>query len=169
VPGVAPAVGWYPAARLVAGETAAIAALRGLTPGTAAILESATLDDAEKSAATALPADGTAVPGKLVSLGLNHLVAEVDAPAAGVVVVDEAYHPSWTATLDGAPAHIVPANGAFRGLLVGPGKHRIEMTFHAGLPGWIMLLSPLGMATALYLTRRRRGPRATSESLPAQS
>jgi Bacterial membrane protein YfhO len=154
VPVVAPAVGWYPTARIVAGEAAAIAALKTTTPGTSAILEEPTLEAGEKAAVAGYPG-GPVVAGKIVELRRNHLVAEVDAPAAGAVVVDEAYHPGWSATVDGQAARIVPANGAFRGLLVGPGKHRIEMTFHAGLPGWIMLLSPIGMAAALVLTRRR--------------
>jgi len=164
VPAVAPAVGWYPKARVVADEAAAMAALKTTTPGTTAILEEATLSPEEKSAATAL-SGGAVVAGKLVELRRNSLVAEIDAPAAGVVVVAEAYHPGWRATVDRRDAHIVPANGALRGLVVGPGKHRIEMTFHVGLPGWIMLLSPAGMAAALLLTRRR----ATRETPPAPS
>lgn len=167
VPAVAPAVGWYAKARVVADEAAAIAALKTTTPGTTAILEDTTLSAEEKSAVSGL-AGGATVPGKIVELRRNGIVAEVDAPAAGVVVVAEAYCTGWRATVDGQAARIVPANGAFRGLLVGPGKHRIEMTFHIGLPGWIMLLAPLGMAAALLLAVRR-APRATSGTPPAPS
>src|SRR5262249_6018183 len=167
VPVVAPAVGWYPKARVVADEAAAIAALKTTTPGTTAILEEPTLSADEKSAVAGL-SGGATVAGNILELRRNSMIAEVDAPAAGVLVVAEAYHPGWRATVDGRDTHIVPANGALRGLVVGAGKHRIEMTFHVGLPGWIMLLSPLGMAAALFLTRRR-ATRSTSGTPPAQS
>ena len=155
VPAVAPAVAWYPKASLVPDEPAAIAALRTTPPGSRAILEEASLAPDERSAVARLGGQGDVVPGRIVALARNHLSAEVDAPGPGLVVVDEAYHPGWTATVDGAPAHVLPANGAFRAVLVGAGKHTIEMRFGLGAVGWLMILSPFGMAVALALTRRR--------------
>jgi hypothetical protein len=139
-PAVAPAVAWYPGATGVAGEEQAFAALATLTPGAGAVVEGATLGPS-----------GPAVAGRLVELRLDRLVAEIDAPAAGLVVIDEAYHPGWSATVDGAPADILPANGAFRGVVVGPGHHRIELAYSAGAALPLMGLGLLAMLAAAGL------------------
>lgn len=111
------------------------------------------------------PAPSATAAGRLVTLDRNRVVAEIDAPADGVVVLHEAYAPDWHATVDGAPAAIFPANAAFRGLLVGPGHHRIEMTYDP--PGWrlLALFSLAGFLAAAALSliplmdqRRRRRP-----------
>jgi hypothetical protein len=159
-PAVAPAVAWYGGARLVADEPAAAQALRELTPGKVALLEEQSLDPGERAQVAQLGGASDVVAGRIVAFGRTHLVAEVDAPRAGVVVVAESYHPGWSATVDGQPAHIVPANLAFRGLLVGPGAHRIELRFHLGPAGWLMLLSPLAFVVGLALALRRERQRA---------
>jgi hypothetical protein len=146
-PAVAPAVAWYPGATVVAGEEQAFAALARLTPGAGAVVENA----------GPLGPTGPAVAGRMVELRLNRVVAEIDAPAAGLVVINEAYHPGWSATVDGAAAEIVPANGAFRGVLVGPGSHRIVLDYSAGAALPLMGLGLLAMlaAAGLALVRRR--------------
>jgi hypothetical protein len=165
VPEVAPIVAWVDAATLVDGhEDEAIAALRGATPGQVAVLERGTLTADE--AARATRADGGApTAGKLTRFSRSALTAEIDAPADGVVVIDEAYFPGWTARVDGAAAKIVPANGAFRGVLVGPGHHVIEMRYPATCYRVLAPLCPIGLAIALALLvlelRRRR------EAVPA--
>ena len=156
VPRVAPAVGFYREVRLAADEAAALAALKQTAPGTAAVLEAASLTADERDAVARLTGKGDAAAGQLVSLERNHLVAEIDAPEAGVVVVAESYHPGWSALVDGNPARLMPANGAFRGLLVGPGHHRIEMTYHIGFAGVLLLLAPLAMLAAAVLALWRR-------------
>ena len=97
------------------------------------------------------PAPTATAAGRLVALDRNRVVAEIDAPADGVVVLHEAYAPSWHATVDGAPAAVFPANAAFRGVLVGPGHHRIEMTYDP--PGWrlLALVSLLGWLLAALI------------------
>ena len=148
VPRVAPAVGFYREVRLAADEAAALAALKQTAPGTAAVLEAGAgarfltgryvrrvLTD--KEAVTGVELDGDVLP-------------------AGVVVVAESYHPGWSALVDGNPARLMPANGAFRGLLVGPGHHRIEMTYHIGFAGVLLLLAPLAMLAAAVLALWRR-------------
>ncbi|HKA89435.1 MAG TPA: hypothetical protein VKE22_17330 [Haliangiales bacterium] len=156
---VAPAVAWVPRAELVDDARAAIRALFGTRPGTAAVLERPTLS-ADEAAAVARPSDGAPVAGKLVELGRNRLVATVEAPADGIVVVAEAYFPGWEAWVDGQAARIFPANGLFRGLRVGPGAHRIEMRYRDDL--YLVLagveLVALAAAAALLLRRPRTVP-----------
>jgi hypothetical protein len=145
-PAVAPAVAWYPGATVVAGEEEAFAALAKMTPGAGAIVERD----------VGLGPSGPAVAGRLVELHLNRAVAEIEAPAAGLVVVNEAYHPGWSATVDGAPAEVLPANGAFRGVVVGPGKHRIEMAYSAGATLPLMGFGLLAMLASAGLALRGR-------------
>ncbi len=85
-----------------------------------------------------------------------------DAPA--VVLVSEAYHPWWQATVDGRPAPVLRAEIAFMAVPVGPGLHRIELRLHRPLAvaaadavtagAWALL--PLA-ALVHALWRRRRG------------
>jgi uncharacterized membrane protein YfhO len=125
--------------------------------GTIAVLERGTLDAAEAERATRVDG-GAPVPGRLVRLERNRVVVAVDAPADGVVVILEGYYRrGWTARVDGKEARIVPANGAYRGVLVGPGAHTIEMEYSA--PGYLATaaLVPLALlACGILLWRRRQ-------------
>ena len=164
----APTVFWTGKVEVVSGGVpAGAAALFRHPPGTAAVLEGDTLGDQAASAGALVPtaAAGSpasapaAVAGRLVSLERNRLVAEVNAPAAGVVVIHEAYEPRWRARVDGEEAAIVPVNVGFRGLLVGPGRHRIEMEYRAG--GYLILalmsvLATLGAFALAVIGLRRR-------------
>ena len=87
------------------------------------------------------------------------LVAEIEAPEAGVVVIHESYFPNWHATVDGESAEIPPVNVQFRGVFVAPGAHRIVMVYEPPWYGLLALLNPLGLlaAFALIILERRRG------------
>jgi hypothetical protein len=159
----APAVVWVDAATVVrGGSKEALTELGRHPPGTVAVLEKETLAD---SALAAAGTGGRAPPvaGRIVELGRNRLVAEIDAPADGIVVVHEAYFPGWRAWVDGTETAIVPANVTFRGLAVGPGRHTIVMEYSP--PGWLALgivsllgtLAAAGIAGASLLRERRAG------------
>ncbi len=160
---VAPAVLWADRAAVVDGPDAAARALFAAPAGTIAVVERGWLDAAGEQRVGRTDGAATAVAGRLVELERNRLVAEIDAPADGIVVVHEAFFPGWSARVDGAPAAIVPANAAFRGVLVGPGRHRIKMEYSAGAWPTLALLSLLGTAGAVLLAAwpalaaRRRG------------
>jgi hypothetical protein len=49
--------------------------------------------------------------------------------APGYVVLLDAFSPGWRATVNGRPAAIVRANGAFRAVVVPEGTHTIEMIY----------------------------------------
>ncbi|RMH42532.1 MAG: hypothetical protein D6689_07830 [Deltaproteobacteria bacterium] len=155
----APAVYWTGDVQVVDDEAAAVDALLASPPGTRAVVARGAAGAALLARASEARSARPAVAGRLVTLERNRVVAEVDAPDRGVVVIHEAYYPHhWRATVDGQPAPIVPVNGLFRGIVVEPGAHRIEMAYRA--PGYVALaaLVPLALVVgaALVWTDRRR-------------
>ncbi len=148
VTSVAPAVLWADRAAVVDGPDAAATALFAAPAGTIAVVERGWLDPAGEERAQRGDGAAPVVAGRLVELERNRLVAEIEAPADGVVVVSEAFFPGWSARVDGAPAAVFPANAAFRGVLVGPGRHRIEMEYSSGAWPTLALVSLLGFAGA---------------------
>lgn len=67
--------------------------------------------------------------GTDVRLDADGLRFSIDAPADGLVVVNEAYYPGWRATVDGDRTPIYRANALVRAVWVGEGSHTIEMRF----------------------------------------
>lgn len=57
----------------------------------------------------------------------DRLVVVTRARTAGLLVVADAFHPGWRATVDGATAPLLAANVAFRAVPVPAGVHRVEM------------------------------------------
>jgi hypothetical protein len=55
------------------------------------------------------------------------LIARTEAPV--YLVMSDVFYPGWTATIDGQPTTLYPANFAFRAVLVPPGEHRVAFTF----------------------------------------
>lgn len=155
VKGAVPTVMWIDSATVVADEIAAFAVLPGLSPGEAVVEQSGLSADAARRAGTVDAPGAVPVPGRIVAFTPNRLVAEVDAPADGLVLVHEMVHPGWRATVDGVSTPIVVANGLFRAVVVGPGAHRIEMTYHAPLWSGLALLALVAMFGSAVLALRR--------------
>jgi uncharacterized membrane protein YfhO len=53
-----------------------------------------------------------------------------DAPAGGILVLNDVWHPWWRASVDGKPAKILQANVLFRAVVVPPGRHLVRFNFH---------------------------------------
>ena len=91
----------------------------------------------------------------------GHVVAEVDAKAAGHVFFSEPYYPERIAYVDGARVDAVKANLAFTAVPVPEGRHRVELRF---VPasfrlGLFVTTATLGAwVAAVFVTRRRSGP-----------
>jgi hypothetical protein len=54
---------------------------------------------------------------------------DVDAPAGGLLVLHDVWHPWWRASVDFTPAPILKANVLFRAIAVAPGRHQIAFRF----------------------------------------
>jgi hypothetical protein len=70
-----------------------------------------------------------AVPVRVTRDDGDAITVFMDAPGPTVLVILDALTPGWSATIDGKRAPIVPANVAFRGVIVPPGLHEVSMTY----------------------------------------
>ncbi|MCC6744084.1 MAG: YfhO family protein [Acidobacteria bacterium] len=71
--------------------------------------------------------------------GTTSLEVRASVPSPdGYLVVHDSWDPYWTATVDGAPAQVVRANGLFRAVHLTAGEHSVRFAyeptpFHIGL------------------------------------
>jgi hypothetical protein len=101
---------------------------------------------------------------RVIHYDFNEAEFLVSTAAPGLFVFGDQYDPDWTATLDGAPVRIRRVDYLMRGVLIGPGVHRLRFTYvpHALQAG--IRLSTLSLALTLALagaglwqrSRRRR-------------
>lgn len=82
-----------------------------------------------------IPACQAAVHGEahLLAESANRMRIRVQAPEAGWLVIADTAYPGWQAAIDGAPAEILPADGAFRAVAVPPGEHQVELAYRPAL------------------------------------
>ena len=87
-------------------------------------------------------------------------------PRPALVVVAEANFPGWRARVDGRPAPVLEADGAFLGVPVGPGTHEVTLDFHppaAANVGRLITAITLAAILAGGLNSRRRRRRHALE------
>ena len=81
-----------------------------------------------------------------------------DLPGDRMLVCVDAFYPGWHAYVDGRPAYIYKADGAFKGVMVPRGSHRVTFVFKPFLVLAGMLVSVLtlaGIAAALVLLLKK--------------
>jgi hypothetical protein len=110
----------------------------------------------------------TSVPhekeGTLVSYEPDEIVVDVDAPRAGLVVLNEIMFPGWQVTVDGKEATALRANYLLRAVHVNVGRHRIVWRFEPRawrvlVGGYVLALAIIvaaAMAPVVAAGRRRR-------------
>ena len=86
---------------------------------------------------------------------------ETDAAAPAFLVTSEVYYPGWRAWVDQTEQPLVLTNGAFRGLPVPAGRHRIRMRFAprilwCGLAVSVLGWGLVGLVGVKPLRSRRR-------------
>ena len=91
---------------------------------------------------------------------------EVEFTAQGgeVLVLNDAFYAGWSATVDGTPAPILPANGAVRAVPVPPGLHRVVFSYRTpglAMGAWVSA----GTLLVLLLVAGARG-RVSSPHVP---
>lgn len=115
----------------------AIAGLEQLDPRQAVMLERDVLSAGPRV---------TFRPAEIVEAQPDRVTVRVSTPAPGYLVLADLFHPGWSATVDGSPAKVLPANLAFRAVPLTPGDH--EVVFRYECPGQSagMLLSGIMLA-----------------------
>jgi membrane protein YfhO len=77
----------------------------------------------------------------------DRVAIEVVSSARAVLVLNDMFHPNWTATVNGAAAPIYRVNGAFRGVVVPAGSATVEFRYRNRLFRAGIALSSAGWAT----------------------
>jgi membrane protein YfhO len=97
-------------------------------------------------------AAGPATPSpddvRVVSRSLSGLEVEALLAAPGVLVVLEAFDTGWRATVDGAEAEVLRANGLFRAVRLSAGRHRVAFAYRPRSAATGAALTLLGLAAA---------------------
>ena len=65
----------------------------------------------------------------IISYANTRIEIEADSPDGGHVVLNDVWHPWWTAEIDGQRVPVIRANVLFRAVAVPPGRHRVTFTF----------------------------------------
>ncbi len=103
------------------------------------------------------------------------VLIDVHATAPSIVVVRTTFDAGWQATVDGAPAKVMPVDKFLQGVAVGSGDHELRLTYHddavrtgvvAGIGGWALL----GLAAlAAWLMQRRSASRGGPQISPSMT
>jgi hypothetical protein len=73
---------------------------------------------------------GAGGAARLLRYANTEVTVEVDAPAGGILLLTDVWHPWWRARVDGAQAEILKADVIFRAVVVAPGRHVVRFSFH---------------------------------------
>jgi hypothetical protein len=131
---------------------------RTFLPGQQAVLECPPGTSRDE----APPAPGAPGQVRIVHYAPESVELEVEARAPAVLVLNDALYDGWSATLDGQPTPILPANLAVRGVRVPAGTHRVSFTYRTPrlVLGAFISLGTLGLLGLAVLVERRRRAQA---------
>ncbi len=174
LPGALPPAFWVDLSQVekVPDRPAALERVAGLAPGPIAILDGAVTGGSGAVRHGGPAGDPSWVEADSYVLSRDAVSLVVDAPRAGMVVVNEAWYPGWRATVDGVSRPVFRANALVRAVPVGPGRHRIRMEFRpagGALLRWTLvasLIASLAVLAASALNGRASGRAAASGRHP---
>ncbi|PWB93289.1 hypothetical protein [Methylosinus sporium] len=91
------------------------------------------------------PEPGEASGARIRSYGNTEVIIDADVPqGGGYVVLNDIFHPSWTAQIDGEPADIMRANVMFRAVAAPQGRHEVRFVYRPFLSLWRRLTGRSG-------------------------
>jgi hypothetical protein len=114
------------------------------------------------------PAEGKPAAVAVVEDGPNMISTRVDAEGAGYLVVADGLQTGWTATVDGQPADLVPADHGLVAVPVASGQHIVDLRYaspYHGAGSWISGLALFSAAALVVFDRWRLRPHG-SRALP---
>jgi hypothetical protein len=140
-------------ATVLATDGAQAGALLALDPRADVIL-----DAAPSPAPAPSPAGSTMEPARVTAHERKRVTVEAELPSAGILVLADTWYPGWTVTVDGAPAPLLRADYAFRGVALPAGRHVVDFRFSsrpAALGLWLSLLGLLSLVAVGLVGRKR--------------
>jgi hypothetical protein len=164
--------GWEPRASVVPAWSVVVSpddALRkateaGFDPSVSAILEQdpGIAQQGSGSSGSGIRGSQSRASATYAETNPENITVAVDAPSPAIVVVRNAFDPGWSATVDGRPAPLIPADFLLQGIAVEAGHHLIlltyrdnEVTLGMRLGGAVWLLFFAVFVAAALLERRR--------------
>lgn len=87
------------------------------------------LEAAPKGPARAVDAPNASASVRIVSYANTRVEIEVESDRPGLVLLNDVWHPWWTARLNGAPAPVLRANAIFRAVEAPAGHNRVVFEF----------------------------------------
>jgi hypothetical protein len=95
---------------------------------------------------------------RVVSSRVDAVELDAELRVPGVLVLLEAFDPGWRASVDGAAAEVIRANGLFRGVRLPEGRHRVRFVYRppSAAAGAATTLLGTAVAAAALAMRVRR-------------
>jgi hypothetical protein len=118
----------------------------GFDPRRMVVVEALSVADAALLGRTQ-PAEAMS-PAEVVTYEDSRVELRTVTSTVGVLILTDILYPGWSASLDGKPIPIYPANYAFRGVVLTPGRHRIEFAYR---PTSFVLGSTVSVISLLFL------------------
>lgn len=96
---------------------------------------------------------------RITSRKPNGYALESDCPAEAFLVLSETTYPGWTATIDGVPVEIQPADHLLQAVRVPAGRHAVSFEYRPRFLGLGFALAAFGLLvpSAILLLRKRAG------------
>ena len=98
------------------------------------------------------------VAAERIAVRANEVTAELDAPAAGLVVLLEPHFPGWKLTIDGARVPLLRADFMFMAAPISAGRHLLRLSYFPTrlLPGiGVAMLAAALLALLCKVTMQR--------------
>jgi hypothetical protein len=73
---------------------------------------------------------------RIVRYANTEVRVETESASAGFLLLNDTWHPWWSAEIDGAPAEILKANVLFRAVAITPGRHHVRFVFRPFSGAW---------------------------------
>jgi hypothetical protein len=106
--------------------------------------------------------DDAAASVKLLARSAGHVLLEASLPDRGALVLFDSWEAGWTGEVDGRAVEVEPADGAFRGVRLAAGVHRVELTYRARGLREGLGLGMIGLLVAALAARRLPASAPTS-------
>ncbi len=116
----------------------------------------------------AVPGEGPPGAARIVAYENQRVLVQAEATAPAWLVLTDSFDPDWTATRNGEPVEILPADGLFRAVPLPPGVWEVEFHYRPVRFRWGAAVSAASLLLVFGLARCWR-PRSPSQGASIES